>query len=82
MGEANSPQKRTSSTSSMKFLHFYLFSWVIFALLDLDPDPADQNQCGSGSTTLGIDTFGNNLNHSTTYNTAKKFLVAAVLVSG
>ncbi len=24
------------------------FSWVIFALLDLDPDPADQNQCESG----------------------------------
>ncbi len=30
-----------------------VFLWVIFALLD--PDPADQNQCGSmliGSTTL------------------------------
>jgi hypothetical protein len=25
---------------------------VIFALLDPDPDPADQNQCGSGSETL------------------------------
>jgi hypothetical protein len=34
----------------MKFLHFFLFLWVIYALLD--PDPADQNQCGSGSNTV------------------------------
>ncbi len=33
-------QKRTSSTSNMKFLY-----WI---RLDLDSDPADKNQCGSG----------------------------------
>jgi hypothetical protein len=47
-GEACSPQKRTFSTSKnekltffqkMKFINFFLFLWVIFALLDLDPDP-------------------------------------------
>ncbi len=35
---------------SIKFLHFFLFLWVIFALVpnaDPDPDPDDQNQCGS-----------------------------------
>jgi hypothetical protein len=26
--------------------------WEIFTLLDSDPNPADQNECGSGSTTL------------------------------
>jgi hypothetical protein len=31
---------------------FYLFLWVIFALLDPDLDQADQNQCGCGSETL------------------------------
>ncbi len=30
-----------------KFLHIALFLWIIFARLD--PDPAEQNQCGSGS---------------------------------
>jgi hypothetical protein len=40
-GEAFSPQKRTSSTSKHE----------ISLLALLDPDPADQNQCGSGSTT-------------------------------
>ncbi len=35
----------------MKFLPFFL--WVIFALLgNTDPNPTDQNQCGSGSKTL------------------------------
>jgi hypothetical protein len=29
---------------------FFPFLWVIFDLQD--PDPADQNQCGSGSTTM------------------------------
>jgi hypothetical protein len=37
----------------LKFLHFFL--WVIFALLD--PDPADQNQCGSGFETLQYQLF-------------------------
>jgi hypothetical protein len=34
-GEAFSPQKRTSSTSKPIF---FLFLWVIFALLDPDPE--------------------------------------------
>jgi hypothetical protein len=35
----------------MKILDFFLFLWVIFALLDPDPDPATQinaDPCGSG----------------------------------
>jgi hypothetical protein len=32
---------------TFKFLHMFLFLWVIFTLLDPDPDPADQNKCGS-----------------------------------
>ncbi len=39
-GEAFSTQKRISGY----FLNF-LFLWVIVALLDLNADPADQNQC-------------------------------------
>jgi hypothetical protein len=35
---------------NQKFLPFFLFLNVIFALLD--PDPADKNQCGSESETL------------------------------
>ncbi len=27
----------------MTFLHFFLFLWDIFGILDLDPDPIDQN---------------------------------------
>jgi hypothetical protein len=37
---------------NMKILYFFLFLWVIFALLDPDPDPATQinaDPCGSGS---------------------------------
>ena len=40
---------------NMKFLDFFQFLWVIFALLDPDPDPATQinaDPCGSGSETL------------------------------
>jgi hypothetical protein len=36
----------------MKFLNFFLHLWVLIVLLDPDPDPAHQNQCGSGSETL------------------------------
>jgi hypothetical protein len=39
----------------MKIIYFFLFSWVIFALPDPDPDPATQinaDPYGSGSTTL------------------------------
>jgi hypothetical protein len=48
-GEAFSPQKRTSSTSKLEFSSLF---WVILALLNPDPDPVDQNECGFGSTTL------------------------------
>ncbi len=52
-GEVFIPQKRTSSTSKVEFSSLL---WVILALLDPDPypnpDPAIQNECGSGSTTL------------------------------
>ena len=40
---------------NIKILDFFLFLWVIFALLDPDPDPATQinaDPCGSGSETL------------------------------
>ncbi len=60
------PEKRSArnrehpALQNLKFLNFFLFLWVIFALLDLGPhphyicipnpdpdsDPADQNQCG------------------------------------
>ncbi len=49
--EALSPQKRTSSTSKHEILYFFLFLWVIFALLDPDPDPETQINaipCGFG----------------------------------
>jgi hypothetical protein len=39
----------------MKILDFFLFLWVIFALLDPDPDSATQinaDPCRSGSETL------------------------------
>jgi hypothetical protein len=35
---------------NMKILDFFLFLWVIFALLDPDPDPLFE--CGSGSSNL------------------------------
>jgi hypothetical protein len=37
-----SPQKRTPSTSKMKFINFFLCMWIIFALLDPDTDPGTQ----------------------------------------
>jgi hypothetical protein len=39
-------KKRLSSIKSLKFLHCSR-SRAFFALLDPDPDPVDQNQCGS-----------------------------------
>jgi hypothetical protein len=47
-GEASSPQREHPALQNMKYLRrFFLFLWVIFALLDPDPDLADHNQCGS-----------------------------------
>jgi hypothetical protein len=48
---------------NMKILDFFLFLWVIFALLDPDPDPATQinaDPCGygSGSETLVFSVHG------------------------
>jgi hypothetical protein len=40
-------KKEHPTLQSMKILDFFLFLWVIFALLDPDPDP--QFECGSGS---------------------------------
>jgi hypothetical protein len=37
-GEAIRPQKRTSSTSKQEISKLFLFLWVIFSLLDSDPD--------------------------------------------
>jgi hypothetical protein len=44
-GEAFSPQKRKFSTSKHGIYYCFLFFWVIFALLDLDP----QFRSGLGS---------------------------------
>ncbi len=38
----------------MKFLNFFLFLWVIFALLDPDPDPQTRIQTGFGNNTQKI----------------------------
>jgi hypothetical protein len=48
----------TSRNSKYEISSFFLFLWVFFALLDLVPDPADQNQCGSGSSKFFGDTYG------------------------
>jgi hypothetical protein len=42
--EAFSPPNSSEHPAfqNMKILHFFLFLWVIFALLDPDPDPATQ----------------------------------------
>jgi hypothetical protein len=47
--EKPSALKREHSVlKNTKFLGFFLFLWVIFALLDPDPDP--QYECGYGSS--------------------------------
>jgi hypothetical protein len=46
-------KREHTALQNMKILYFFLFLWVIFALLD--PDPATQinaDPCGSGSETL------------------------------
>jgi hypothetical protein len=40
-------QEKLSALKNMKILDFFLFLWVIFALLD--PDPDQQFECGSGT---------------------------------
>jgi hypothetical protein len=46
--ETFSPQRKHPALQSMKFLNF-LFLWVIFALLDLDPHPHPQHCKRRGS---------------------------------
>jgi hypothetical protein len=55
--DAQALKREHSALQNMKLLYFFLCLWVIFALLDPDPDPATQinaESCGSGSgsTTL------------------------------
>jgi hypothetical protein len=50
--EAFRPQKRTSSTSKHEIIYFFLFLYVIYALLDTDPhfecgSIINSNKCGS-----------------------------------
>jgi len=52
-GEASALKKEHPALQNMKILYFFLYFWVIFALLD--PDPATQiNADPCGSTTLQI----------------------------
>ncbi len=57
-GEAFSPQKRTARISKHEIYLLFLFLWVIFALLDPDPDSEsgsiDLIEPGSGSETPAI----------------------------
>ncbi len=52
--EASIPQKRTSSNSKHEISTFFLLLWVIFALLDPDPDSesGSTDLIESGSATL------------------------------
>jgi hypothetical protein len=47
IGKSLALKREHAALEDMKFSYSFLFLWVIFALLDSDPDPADQNQCGS-----------------------------------
>jgi hypothetical protein len=45
IGDAFSPQKRTSSTSKHENVLLFLYLWVIFALLDLDLEGTGAGEC-------------------------------------
>ncbi len=47
VGEASSPQKKTSSPTKHAISSFFVGQFVL-----VDPDPVNQNQCGSGSTKM------------------------------
>jgi hypothetical protein len=51
-GETSSLQGEHPAIQNMKFINFFKFQCFIFALPD--PDPSDQNHCGSGSATLPV----------------------------
>jgi hypothetical protein len=44
--------KKGTVQQPFKTCHFFTFNIFGFIFTLLDPDPADQNQCGSGSATL------------------------------
>jgi hypothetical protein len=48
-------KRENPALQNMKFLYFFLLLWVIFALLDLDPDSesGSTDPIESGSATLG-----------------------------
>ncbi len=51
--ESFSPQREHPELQNMKFLHFFQFLWVIFAILDPDPKPANhQNKNPNLSCTV------------------------------
>jgi hypothetical protein len=55
-GEAFSPYKGlTALGKKMKFINFFLFLWVIFALLGPDPDVDCESGSGSASSFLKYD---------------------------
>jgi hypothetical protein len=51
------PQKRTYNNSELEFSSLLLLcksfwpSWIQIRIPNADPDPAEQNECGCGSTT-------------------------------
>ncbi len=52
----------------MKILYFFLYLWVIFALLNPDPDPATQiNAEPSGSTTQLFALWTDNVHNFVSY---------------
>ncbi len=58
IGKKSSSLKREHlSLKNLNYLHFcgsFWPSWIRIRIPNADPDPADQNECGSGSTTLVI----------------------------
>jgi hypothetical protein len=56
-GEVFIPQKKTSSTSKFELSSLLWVIWpfwirIRIRITNADPDPADQNECGSGSATI------------------------------
>jgi hypothetical protein len=46
-------KRKHPALQNKKFLHFFLFLWVVFALLDPDPDP-DPACCRSATLSLRV----------------------------
>jgi hypothetical protein len=47
-------KKEHSALQNMKILNFFLFVWVIFALLDPDPNPAPATQITAVEPIAGV----------------------------